>query len=157
MSEIIIGVDGSERGEDAVAFGRRLAAFAGARVVLANAFPYEDMRGRATSLAYREALREESEKLLSAVRERYGLEASIRTFPSTSPARALHEIAKNDCAALVVVGSSHVGRGAARAAGQHRRAAAARLPLRRRGRAEGLSRRGTRRAQADRLRDRWQR
>jgi nucleotide-binding universal stress UspA family protein len=110
MSEIIIGVDGTERGEDAIAFGRRLAAFAGARIVLANAFPYEDIRSRPTSLAYRDALREDSEALLSAARDRYGLEASTRTFPSTSPARALHEIAETDGAALVVVGSSHVGR-----------------------------------------------
>ena len=49
--EIIIGVDGTERGEDAVEFGARLAAFAGARIVLANAFPYDDMRGRVTSVA----------------------------------------------------------------------------------------------------------
>jgi nucleotide-binding universal stress UspA family protein len=110
MSEIIIGVDGTERGEDAVAFGRRLAAFAGARVVLANAFPYEDIRGRATSLRYREALREESEAMLSAVRDRYGLVASTRPIAGTSPARALHELAEQDGAALVVVGSSHVGR-----------------------------------------------
>jgi nucleotide-binding universal stress UspA family protein len=110
MSEIIIGVDGTERGEDAVAFGRRLAAFAGARVVLANAFPFDDIRGRATSLAYREALREESQAMLVAVRDRYGLDASTRPIAGTSPARALHELAEHDDAALVVVGSSHVGR-----------------------------------------------
>jgi nucleotide-binding universal stress UspA family protein len=110
MSEIIIGVDGTERGEDAVAFGRRLAAFAGARVVLANAFPFDDIRGRATSLAYREALREESQAMLVAVRDRYGLDASTRPIAGTSPARALHELAEHDGAALVVVGSSHVGR-----------------------------------------------
>ncbi len=38
MSEIIIAVDGTERGEDAVVFGRRLAQFTGARAVLAHAF-----------------------------------------------------------------------------------------------------------------------
>jgi nucleotide-binding universal stress UspA family protein len=110
MSEIIIGVDGTERGEDAVAFGRRLAAFAGARLVLANAFPYDDVHGRATSLAYREALRADSQTMLDAVRDRYGLDASTRPIAGTSPARALHELAERDCAALVVVGSSHVGR-----------------------------------------------
>ena len=110
MSEIIIGVDGTERGEDAVAFGRRLAAFAGARLSLAHAFAYEDIRGRATSVAYRETLREDSEAMLEAMRDRYGLNASIRSIASTSPARALHELAEHDHAALVVVGSSHVGR-----------------------------------------------
>jgi nucleotide-binding universal stress UspA family protein len=110
MSEIIIGVDGTERGEDAVVFGRQLAAFAGARVVLVNVFPYEDIRSRATSLAYRDSLQEISEEVLDAVRERYGLQASTRSLAGTSPARALHELAELDGAALVVVGSSHVGR-----------------------------------------------
>jgi nucleotide-binding universal stress UspA family protein len=110
MSEIIIGIDGTERGEDAVAFGRQLAEFAGARIVLANAFPYEDIRGLVTSLAYRDTLREASEEVLAAVRERYGLQASTRSLADTSPARALHELAAEEQAALVVVGSSHVGR-----------------------------------------------
>jgi nucleotide-binding universal stress UspA family protein len=110
MSEIIIGVDGTERGEDAVAFGRQLAEFAGARIVLANAFPYEDIRGPVTSLAYRDTLREASEELLQAVRERYGLQASTRSLADTSAARALHELAAEEAAALVVVGSSHAGR-----------------------------------------------
>jgi nucleotide-binding universal stress UspA family protein len=110
MSEIVIGIDGTERGEDAAAFGRRVAVFAGARIVLVNAFAYDDTRARATSVAYREALREDSEAMLAAVRDRYRLEASTRAVASTSPARALHEIADEGNAALVVVGSSHVGR-----------------------------------------------
>ena len=65
MSEIIIGVDGTERGEDAVVFGRQFAAFAGARNVLVNVFPFDDISGRATSIAYRETLREASEEVLS--------------------------------------------------------------------------------------------
>jgi nucleotide-binding universal stress UspA family protein len=93
-----------------VAFGRRLAAFAGARLVLANAFPYDDLRGRATSLAYRDALRADSQTMLDAVRDRYGLDTSTRPIAGTSPARALHELAVHDGAALVVVGSSHAGR-----------------------------------------------
>src|SRR5262245_64851867 len=109
MSEIIVGVDGTERGEDAVVFARQLAAFAGARIVLANAFPYEDIRGRVTSLAYRDTLREASQEVLGAVAERYGVEAPARALASTSPARALHELAEDDGSALIVVGSSHVG------------------------------------------------
>jgi nucleotide-binding universal stress UspA family protein len=109
MSEIIIGVDGTERGEDALVFGRQLAAFTGARMVLANVFPYEDLRGRATSIAYRETLREASEEVLDAIRDRYELQAPTRPLASTSAARALHELAEMDGAALIVVGSSHVG------------------------------------------------
>jgi nucleotide-binding universal stress UspA family protein len=110
MSEIIIGVDGTARGEDAVVFGRQLAAFAGARTVLVNVFPFEDIGGRATSIAYRETLREASEEVLDAIRDRYGLQATSRSLASTSPPRALHELAEKDGAGLIVVGSSHVGR-----------------------------------------------
>ena len=40
MSTILIGVDATERSEDAIAFGSRLADAAGATVVIASAFPY---------------------------------------------------------------------------------------------------------------------
>ena len=110
MSEIIIAVDGTERGEDAVVFGRRLAQFTGARAVLAHAFPYDDIRGRGSNEAYRDSLREDSESMLAAVRDRYGVEAQTRPIAGSSPARALQELAEAEKAALVVVGSSHVGR-----------------------------------------------
>ena len=37
-STILIGVDGSERSEDAIAFGGRIAAASGAQVIVACAF-----------------------------------------------------------------------------------------------------------------------
>ena len=82
MSEIIVGVDGTERGEDAVVFGRQLAAFAGARVVLVNVFPYEDIRGRATSLAYRETLHERPRRCST----RCATATGSRRRPARSPA-----------------------------------------------------------------------
>jgi nucleotide-binding universal stress UspA family protein len=109
MPEIVIGVDGTERGEDAVVFGRQLAASAGGHIVLANAFPYEDIRGRATGRAHREALRQDSQDMLGAITERFVVQGRTVSLASTSPARALHELAEKDGAALIVVGSSHVG------------------------------------------------
>ena len=47
MSTILIGVDESERSEDAIAFARRLADVAAAHVVVANAYPYSDVPSRA--------------------------------------------------------------------------------------------------------------
>ena len=55
MSTILIGVDASERSEDAIAFGRRLADVAGAHVVVANAYPYSAVPSRASNAAFREA------------------------------------------------------------------------------------------------------
>src|SRR5439155_183494 len=56
VSTMLIGVDGSTRSEDAVAFARRLAGAASGRVVVACAFPYADATGRGADLAYRAAL-----------------------------------------------------------------------------------------------------
>jgi nucleotide-binding universal stress UspA family protein len=60
VSTILIGVDASERSEDAVAFGRRLATAGGARVLLACAFPYEDTARTANGM-YREYLRADAQ------------------------------------------------------------------------------------------------
>ena len=47
MSTILIGVDDSARSEDAIAFGRHLAAVSNAYIVVACAFPYSDTPSRA--------------------------------------------------------------------------------------------------------------
>jgi nucleotide-binding universal stress UspA family protein len=114
VSTIIIGVDASERSEDAIAFGRRLAAASSADVVVANAFPYSDVPSRASNASYRNALREDA---LITAREMRGKLAGIpeerrliRIAADPSPARALHHIAHADQAALVIVGSTHTGR-----------------------------------------------
>src|SRR4051812_32907671 len=57
VTTILIGVDGSARSEDAVAFGRRLAGATSGRVVVGCAFPYSDAPSRAANLSYREALK----------------------------------------------------------------------------------------------------
>ena len=45
MSTILIGVDASERSEDAIAFARQLADASGAHLVLANAYPQDAATG----------------------------------------------------------------------------------------------------------------
>jgi nucleotide-binding universal stress UspA family protein len=46
MTKVLIGVDGSDRSEDAVAFGRALALAAGAPVVLSTAHQTEPRQPR---------------------------------------------------------------------------------------------------------------
>ena len=114
MSTILIGVDASERSEDAIAFGRRLADVADARVVVANAYPYSDVPSRASNAAYRNALREDA--LVTARRMRDRLErvnddrTTISIVADPSPAKALHHMAHAEHASLLIVGSSHTGR-----------------------------------------------
>ena len=113
MSTILIGVDATERSEDAIAFGSRLADAAGATVVIASAFPYSDVPHRAANLAYRQALADDAKTVALDMRGRLeGIpdeRSQIRIMANPSPAHALHDLAEAERAALVVVGSTHTG------------------------------------------------
>jgi nucleotide-binding universal stress UspA family protein len=114
MSTIVVGVDASERSEDAVAFTYELARESDARVVVACAFPYDDHPSRAASLTYRRALEQDAQdtaKRLAEPLSPLGSERVVlRTVARVSPAHALHDIGAAEHADLVVVGSSHTGR-----------------------------------------------
>lgn len=113
MSTIIIGVDASERSEDAIAFAGRVAGASTAKVVVANAYPYSNVPSRASNAAYRTALREDAlittrnlrTKLAGVPEER----SSVRTVAEPSPAKGLHHVAHAERAALLIVGSTHTG------------------------------------------------
>jgi nucleotide-binding universal stress UspA family protein len=99
VSTILIGVDASDRSEDAVALGRRLAMAGDARVVTAAVTPSDHPQ------------RDEAH---ATVRRMSGLLAGIaperiRTavVAGRSPAQALHQLAESDHAAVIVVGSTH--------------------------------------------------
>jgi nucleotide-binding universal stress UspA family protein len=114
VSTILIGVDASERSEDAIAFGRRLADVADAHVVVTNAYPYSDIPSRASNAGYREALRDEALEIVGRMRDQLDRvsedDTLVRVIADLSPAKALHHVAHAEQAALVVVGSSHTGR-----------------------------------------------
>src|SRR6266545_322745 len=103
MSEIVVGVGPGDAAPDAVAFARALADALGARLVLASAFPCRDVHEGAGDPQFRDALRR-TEEMLDAIRERFGVAASIRALPDFSPPRALHRLAELDGAGLIVVG-----------------------------------------------------
>jgi nucleotide-binding universal stress UspA family protein len=111
VSTILIGVDASERSADAIAFGDALAQAAGAGVIVACAYPYQDVPSRVPTTTYREALRDEARRTAEDLRAQLeAAPAQIRIVADPSPARALHEIAEAERAALIVVGSTHTGR-----------------------------------------------
>jgi nucleotide-binding universal stress UspA family protein len=111
VSTILIGVDATERSDDAIVFGRRMADAAGADVIVACAFPYSDGPSRASSRAFREELAEEARETARVKRAPLGEErAHIRVVPNHSPAHALHDLAESERTALVIVGSTHTGR-----------------------------------------------
>ena len=109
MSEILVGVDGTPGGEDAVAFAWQLATLTGASLRLATAFPYDDVRSRATSRAYRDALRDDAAELIGRAAAEAGGDPATEVVANTSPAHALHALCEETSPALVVVGSTHRG------------------------------------------------
>jgi len=106
MSEILVGIDGSVGAKDAIAFAKQLAGITGARLRLANAFPYDDIRTRASSETFREILQTDADALLAGMDG----EAQRDAVADTSPAHALHKLAEEHGTSLVVVGSTHRGR-----------------------------------------------
>jgi nucleotide-binding universal stress UspA family protein len=113
VSTIVIGVDATERSEDAIAFGSRLAHASGANVVVASAYPYSDVPSRAANAAYRRVLAEDAKTVARAMRERLDPapkeRAQIRVMANPSPAHALHDLAAAERASLLIVGSTHTG------------------------------------------------
>jgi nucleotide-binding universal stress UspA family protein len=112
VSTIVIGVDASERSEDAIAFGRRLADAASATAIVACAFPYHDTPGKPAIDERRDALRDEALETAHAMCDRLGApeeRTSVRVMANPSPAHALHDLAEAERASLVVVGSTHRG------------------------------------------------
>jgi nucleotide-binding universal stress UspA family protein len=107
MLEIIVGVDGTERGEDALAFARRFSAVTGARLTLAAVYAYEELLGPA---ADRGRLRDDAVAMLERERASLdGADVATRVVADPSPARGLQSLAEQGRAALIVIGSSHRG------------------------------------------------
>ena len=111
MSKIIVGVDGPDRSDDALALASSLARRTAAEIVLARAYPYDDAAGHLGDSERRHRLREDAQQMLDELREHAGagLRITTRTIADTSPSRALHILAEIERASLVVIGSSHRG------------------------------------------------
>jgi nucleotide-binding universal stress UspA family protein len=111
VSKIIVGVDESERSKDAVALAARLARGSDAELELVTAYRYEDVPTRGTATGYGQYLREDARAALgrAAAGLPEGTRMQTRAIPALSPARAIQEMAVEEAAALIVIGSSHVG------------------------------------------------
>ena len=113
MRRILIGFDGSSHGDDALAFGRVLAAAAGAdaEAVVAIAYkPVVPKDSSGTESDYQARLRYEAEQELERAKElapELGAEA-FRTVRG-SAAKGLHTLAEELGADVIVVGTSHRG------------------------------------------------
>jgi nucleotide-binding universal stress UspA family protein len=109
--EIIVGVDGSPRSEDALSFASQLAAVTGANLALLAAFTPGDRPSRPAENALRENASEVARKTLTRMRGLVDRESvTTHAIADRSAARALQALAEQNDAALIVVGSTHRGR-----------------------------------------------
>jgi nucleotide-binding universal stress UspA family protein len=104
---IVAGADGTDSGLDAVALGARLAGAAGVPLTVVCVTPEQ------AELAGAEAADDvgrHAAAILESAREVVGdLPAELRTVAATSPARGLAELAEEEGAEAVVVGSTRRG------------------------------------------------
>lgn len=103
---IVVGVDGTGSGLDAVALATRLAQATGDPLIVACVYP----EGDRSSLDAAAAVHGPAAKALEAARAlAEEAAAEYRTVPSGSPARGLAELAEEENAAMVVAGSHRGG------------------------------------------------
>jgi nucleotide-binding universal stress UspA family protein len=107
FTSIIVGIDGSGGGRDALALAQKLAGGT-TRLVLVSSFPHDEVLNRGTSDGFESLLRQDVDKALlelAADDDR----CRVRAVADSSPARALHQEAEREQADLIVVGSCHRG------------------------------------------------
>jgi nucleotide-binding universal stress UspA family protein len=103
---IVVGVDGPERSEDALALARRLAART-SRLLLVCAYPADPVLAGDGGATYVRALQADAEATLARLGGEIGSETLA--IADRHPAHALLKVASDVDAPLVVVGSSHAG------------------------------------------------
>ena len=116
---IVVGADGHEGGSDALSLAGRLARMSGAELVAVRDLPYEFDRSRAGSPPFDKVAEEDARSELEDEVAGVGLHARVRVLADPSPARALHRVAEEEHADLIVVGSTHHGRAGRVLAGDH--------------------------------------
>jgi nucleotide-binding universal stress UspA family protein len=109
FSTVIVGYDGSAQARDALALGQQLCEPHGGMLVLACAYPFEPLFDEELAMGERNrAARTGAEQVLQAARADVAGTFLIETrpVPSTSVAHALTELAEEEAADLLVVGST---------------------------------------------------
>ncbi len=105
---ILVGYDGQERSRDALALAHGLAAIEGAELILFAALELDPLATPAD--AYERATAEAEYRLGASAREQLGeTPFRLRTVGGVSAPRALSEVASDEGADVIVLGSTHRG------------------------------------------------
>ena len=113
---IVVAVDGSERDADALRLGGGVADLLHAPVVVAHAHAYGSVGDLLGEAEHQQVLRSLAERVSDqAGAHLSGGKTVMRLLADPSPARALHRLADDQRAAMIVVGASERGRSASSA------------------------------------------
>jgi nucleotide-binding universal stress UspA family protein len=104
--KILVGYDGSDQAQDALALGKDLSQATGAELCVAGVSLIHPLLRGGTDPLDREG---EPEFVAELERAAESVDAAARPVASSSPARGLHELAAEIDADLIVVGSSRHG------------------------------------------------
>lgn len=107
--EIILGYDPEHGGEDVLGLGRIFAEVLASKPLVVTAIPWPDHLIGATDID-RELEDEMHDRFAVVEEEMRDLGVETLALASRTPAGALQEIAENDGAQMIVVGSCHRGR-----------------------------------------------
>jgi nucleotide-binding universal stress UspA family protein/predicted N-acetyltransferase YhbS len=109
FEKTVVGVDDREGGRDALALAATLTAVTGGGIVAVRAYPHEAMPSRAMVGGFEADMRADATEELERIVSESGVAARRVIVGDTSPARALHHVAEEEHADMLVVGSTHRG------------------------------------------------
>lgn len=108
FEQMVVGIDGSATGRDALALARELAG-PQSQLVLANVYIAGTWPARGNAGAFTTGQRDQAHEVLEKARAEAGIEAKLATVASHYVGRGLHELAEDVGADVIVVGSSRKG------------------------------------------------
>ncbi len=109
MGGVVIGFDGTDRAEDALAFGVRLAAATGEVPVVVTVHPESPAGLGHVDVEWVAAMREQAEHMLDRARALQGGDADYRVVGSSSASHGLADVAEELDASTIVLGSGRRG------------------------------------------------
>ena len=109
FEKTVVGVDDRQGGRDALALAATLTAVTGGELLAVRAYPHEARASRAWVGGFEEDMRTDAGTELDRIVIESSVTAHRIIVGDTSPARALHKIAEEEAADLLVVGSTHRG------------------------------------------------
>jgi nucleotide-binding universal stress UspA family protein len=108
FEQIVVGVDGTATGRDALALARELAG-PQTRLVLANVYIAGTWPARGNAGIFTSGQREAAHEVLKQARSEAGVDAELAAVASHYVGRGLHVLAEDTGADAIVVGSSRKG------------------------------------------------